>query len=209
LEWEEKTMPRVTGFVRVILGRDQTHAAEPFVVEIYSPTAQLGQRTQRYQLEEVCDSREFVLVSVLRDALAHGLPVDIGVDDQRRIHDAEIRTRNSYLQADPDHTGFLKGRVEMLSVATQGMSDGSQWQGAVARVRVQQDQGPTLDLHLDLQSPDRDIKLIQLEMVQHAYRENLEVGVNYETIGVLGGGARHWVREVTIPPPLHFVGEPL
>jgi hypothetical protein len=207
-------MPRIKGFIKAILGRDQTHQAEAFVVEIYIPTERLGQRTKRYQLEEVCDSREFVIVSILRDALSNGLIVDIGIDNQNRIHDVEVQTRNSYFQADPGQVESIQGRIAFISLGTLGMKEGAQWQGAIAKLHIQPDQGVGMDLFLDLQSPDRDVKLVQLDILRRSHQDSIKVNISFEIVGT-PEGSRRWIREVVIgtvesirPIPVWKPGQP-
>lgn len=201
-------MPNIFGFVRAIRSRDPRHTAPPFVVEIYSPRAPLGKRTKRFHLKRVRDNRELVLVSVLRDALIHALPVELGYDDaqSKQIDHVEIRTRTSFAEAEIDYffagepvkkRGSIEGKVITISVRELGMGKGNVWNGGEAVVIISPKEEDTakepLWLHLDLQRPDKEVKMAQLSLLRHAYEDGSDVMVVYENVG-----NRQWIVRVIV-----------
>jgi len=187
------------GIIVAITARDYTHGGALFQIEVYSPKELLGYRRQRFHLEQVCDNRDLVLVSTLRAALVDGLPVMVGSDDKGVIHDVELVTRSSYLQADPGNAGSISGVPKIVSVASMGMGDELHWEGAKALVQVPDMEQPNFltTLLLDLQSPDREVQLTQFNMLQQAQAAGTHVHISYETIGS-PDGPQHWIREVAL-----------
>lgn len=190
---------RTYGLIVGITVRDYTHGASPFQVDVYSPKAVLGHRHRRFHLEQVCDNRDLILVSTLRQAMVDGLPVMVGSDKNGVIHDVEVVTRSSYLQADPGHAGSISGTPKIVSVASMGMGDELHWEGAKALVKVSDAEKPNVQtpLLLDLQSPDREVKLTQFKMLKQAQSAGAQVHISYETIGS-PDGPEHWIREVAL-----------
>ncbi len=174
---------QVFGFVRAILGRDTRHTAPPFVVEIYSPNAQPGERTKRFHLAEVDNNRELVLVSVLRDALVHSLPVELGCDDEGRIDHIEVRTRAFY---DEWEKGSVTGKVKGLSIDEHGLGEANQVNPDVVMV-VMESGSRSEELYLNLQRSETETKMAQLSLLRHAYENDLDATVSYQN-QPLGGG---------------------
>jgi len=173
----------IYGFVRAIEGRDPSHTAPPFVIELYSPTAKPGERTKRFQLEEVCDNRELVLVSVLRDALIHSLPVKVGYNnDSKLIDSVEVRTRTDYEEWQKE---TIIGKIKMISVDEFGLGEGNIINPNLATVVVLS--GSDVKLFLNLQRAERETKLAQLSLLQQAYKDQTEVTLKYENRPVGGG----------------------
>jgi len=175
-------MPNIFGFVRAILSRDPRHTAPPLVVEIYSPRAQPGQRTKRFHMEEVCDNRELVLVSVLRDALIHSYPVELGCDEDGRIDHVEIRTRVFYEEWEEE---TITGKVTLISVDEFGFGKDNFVNPDIATVIISS--GATVKLYLNLQRAEKETKMAQLSLLQHAYENGSNVTVKYQN-HPLGGG---------------------
>ena len=176
-------MGEIYGFVRAIESRDPSHTAPPFVIELYSPTAKPGERTKRFQLEEVCDNRELVLVSVLRDALIHSLPVKVGYNnDSKLIDSVEVRTRTDYEEWQKE---TIIGKIKMISVDEFGLGDGNIINPNLATVVVLS--GSDVKLFLNLQRAERETKLAQLSLLQQAYKDQTEVTLKYENRPVGGG----------------------
>lgn len=211
-------MPNIFGFVRAILSRDPRHTAPPFEVEIYSPRAPLGQRTKRLHLKGVRDNRELVLVSVLRDALIHAFPVELGYDDEqsKQIDHVEIRTRTSFAEAEIDHFfagesvkkgGSIEGKVITISVDEFGMGKGNVWNGGEVVVIIspkeEDNAKEPLWLHLDLQRPDKEVKMAQLSLLRHAYEDGSDVMVVYENLGNQG-----WIVRVIMGQTVLGGGKP-
>jgi len=173
----------IYGFVRAIESRDPSHTAPPFVIELYSPTAKPGERTKRFQLEEVCDNRELVLVSVLRDALIHSLPVKVGYNnDSKLIDSVEVRTRTDYEEWQKE---TIIGKIKMISVEEFGLGEGNIINPNLATVVVLSGSG--VKLFLNLQRAERETKLAQLSLLQQAYKDQSEVTLKYENRPVGGG----------------------
>jgi len=173
----------IYGFVRAIESRDPSHTAPPFVIELYSPTAKPGERTKRFQLEEVCDNRELVLVSVLRDALIHSLPVKVGYNnDSKLIDSVEVRTRTDYEEWQKE---TIIGKIKMISVDEFGLGEGNIINPNLATVVVLS--GSDVKLFLNLQRAERETKLAQLSLLQQAYKDQTEVTLKYENRPVGGG----------------------
>jgi hypothetical protein len=184
-------MPNIFGLVRAIRSRDPRHTAPPFVVEIYSPIAPLGEQTKSFNLEEVRDNRELVLVSVLRDALIHELPVELGYDEQsKQIDHVEIRTSwaEAFLDILLKHFvvhgaelvkkgGSIEGKVITISVDESGMGE------VIISPKEEDKAKEPLWLHLDLQKPDKEVKMAQLSLLRHAYEDGTDVIVVYENVG--------------------------
>ena len=176
-------MGEIYGFVRAIESRDPSHIAPPFVIELYSPTAKPGERTKRFQLEEVCDNRELVLVSVLRDALIHSLPVKVGYNnDSKLIDSVEVRTRTDYEEW---QTETIIGKIKMISVDEFGLGEGNIINPNLATVVVLS--GSNVKLFLNLQRAEKETKLAQLSLLQQAYKDQSEVTLKYENRPVGGG----------------------
>lgn len=176
-------MPNIFGFVRAIRSRDPRHTAPPFVVEIYSPGAKPGKRTKRFHLEEVCDNRELVLVSVLRDALIHSLPVELGCDKDGRIDHVEIRTTTYYEEWKGE---TITGGVKMISVDESVLGQAKWVNSDLATVVISS--GFDTTLYLILQRAERETKMAQLSLLRHAYENDSDVTVKYQE-HPLGGGA--------------------
>lgn len=173
----------IFGFVRAIECRDPSHTAPPLVVELYSPTARPGERTKRFHLEEVCDNRELVLVSVLRDALIHSLPVKIGYNVHNKLIDSvEVRTRTGYEEWE---TETITGKIKMISVNEFGIGEGNSVNPNLASVVLWSDFD--VRLFLNLQRAERVTKLAQLSMLQWAYKNEFDVTLRYENMPVGGG----------------------
>jgi hypothetical protein len=173
----------IFGFVRAIESRDPSHIAPPFVVELYSPTAKPGERTKRFHLEEVCDNRELVLVSVLRDALIHSLPVKIGYNrDNKLIDSVEVRTRTSYEEWEKEN---ITGKIKMISVDEFGIGEGNTINPNLATIVLWSNYDAKL--FLNLQRAERETKLAQLSMLQQAYKDEADVTLRYENMPVGGG----------------------
>lgn len=173
----------IFGFVRAIESRDPSHTAPPFVVELYSPTSKPGERTKRFHLEEVCDNRELVMVSVLRDALIHSLPVKIGYNmDNKLIDSVEVRTRTGYEEWEKER---ITGKIKMISVDEFGIGEGNSINPNLATIVLWSDHDVTL--FLNLQRAERETKLAQLSMLQQAYKDESDVTVRYENMPVGGG----------------------
>ena len=176
-------MGEIYGFVRAIESRDPSHTAPPFVIELYSPTAKPGKRTKRFQLEQVCDNRELVLVSVLRDALIHCLPVKIGYNnDSKLIDSVEVRTRTDYEEWQKE---TIIGKIKMISVEEFGLREGNIINPNLATVVVLSGSG--VKLFLNLQRAERETKLAQLSLLQQAYKDQSDVTLKYENRPVGGG----------------------
>ena len=175
-------MPEISGFVRAILSRDTRHTAPPFVVEIYSPRSQPGERTKRFHLEEVCDNRELVLVSMLRDALTHSYPVELGYDEDGRIDHVEIRSRVSYEEWEEE---TITGKVTLISVDESGIGDNNFVNPDIATIVI--NSGTKVKLYLNLQRAERETKIAQLSLLQQAYENDFKVTIKYQN-HPLGGG---------------------
>jgi hypothetical protein len=175
----------IHGFVRAIESRDPSHTAPPFVVELYSPNAKPGERTKRFHLEEVCDNRELVLVSVLRDALVHSLPVRLGYDKGKMLIDSvEVRTRTFYEQWE---TGKITGAVKVISVDEFGLGKGNVINPNLVTVVIGSGSGTDTTLYLNLQRAGTETKMAQLSMLKQAYQNNSVVTIRYENKPVGGG----------------------
>ncbi len=173
----------IYGFVRAIESRDPSHTAPPFVVELYSPAAKPGERTKRFHLEEVCDNRELVLVSVLRDALIHSLPVKVGYNADRKFIDSvEVRTRTGYEEWE---MGTVTGKIKMISVDEFGLGEKNIVNPNLATVVISS--GSDVKLFLNLQRAEKETKFAQLSLLQQAYKDESEVTVRYENMPIGGG----------------------
>lgn len=170
----------IFGFVRAIETRDTSHVAPPFVVELYSPTAKAGERTKRFHLEEVCDNRELVLVSVLRDALVQSLPVKIGYNSDMLIDSVEVRTRTDYEEWEVQE---ISGKIKMISVDEFGLGKGNLVNPNLATIVLSSGS----KLFLNLQRAERETKLAQLSLLQQAFRDKSDVTIKFENRPVGGG----------------------
>jgi hypothetical protein len=173
----------IFGFVRAIETRDTSHTAPPFVVELYSPTAKAGERTKRFHLEEVCDNRELVLVSVLRDALVQSLPVKIGYNSENMLIDSvEVRTRTDYEEWEIQE---ISGKIKMISVDEFGLGKGNLVNPNLATIILSS--GSNVKLFLNLQRAERETKLAQLSLLQQAFRDKSDVTIKFENRPIGGG----------------------
>lgn len=169
--------------MRAIEIRDTSHTAPPFVVELYSPTAKAGERTKRFHLEEVCDNRELVLVSVLRDALVQCLPVKIGYNSENMLIDSvEVRTRTDYEEWEIQE---ISGKIKMISVDEFGLGKGNLVNPNLATIIISS--GSNVKLFLNLQRAERETKLAQLSLLQQAFRDKSDVTIKFENRPVGGG----------------------
>ena len=173
---------KVYGFIRAILSRDPSHTAPPFVVEIYSPTVKPGERTKRFNLKEVCDNRELVLVSILRDAMIHSLPVELSCDDEGFINSIEMRTTTFYEEWKIE---TVTGKVKMISVDEFGLGKGNQDNPDLATVFISSK--PNMKLYLNLQRPIKETKLAQLSLLKHAYKNNSFITIKYQNQPIAAG----------------------
>jgi hypothetical protein len=173
----------IFGFVRAIETRDTSHTAPPFVVELYSPTAKAGERTRRFHLEEVCDNRELVLVSVLRDALVQSLPVKVGYNSENMLIDSvEVRTRTDYEEWEIQE---ISGKIKMISVDEFGLGKGNLVNPNLATIILSS--GSSVKLFLNLQRAERETKLAQLSLLQQAFRDKSDVTIKFENRPIGGG----------------------
>lgn len=193
---------KVFGFVRAIHSRDPRHTAPPFIVEIYSPTSPPGTRTKRFHLEEVCDNRELVLVSLLRDALAHALPVQLGFDKKGQIDHVEIRTRTYFEEG---KFKAITGRVKMISVNEFGMGKENWYVPNLAGVYISPKAGKARLMCLNLQMPDKQTKMAQLSLLRRAYEDGSDVTVSYQDIPVAKNVKEFPVNKVKLGKTLHLI----
>lgn len=178
-------MPKkVFGYVRAILSRDPRHTAPPFVVEIYSPKAKPGKRTKRFNLKEVCDNRELVLVSLLRDAMIHSLPVELSCDDEGFIDSIDMRSTTFYEEWKIE---TITGKIKMISVDEFGLGKANQENPDLATVVISSKSD--IKLYLNLQRPIIETKIAQLSLLQHAYENNSDITIKYHNRPVGGGKA--------------------
>lgn len=175
---------KVYGFIRAIVSRDPRHTAPPFVVEIYSPKAKPGERTKRFNLKEVCDNRELVLVSILRDAMIHSLPVELSCDNEGFIDSIDMRSTTFYEEW---KIKTITGKVKMISVDEFGLGEANQDNPDLATVVISSKSD--MKLYLNLQRPIRETKIAQLSLLQHAYENNSGITIKYHNRPIGGGKA--------------------
>jgi hypothetical protein len=165
----------IYGFVTAIESRGPSWAAPPFLIELYSPSAKVGEQIKKLHLEEVCDNKELVLVSVLRDAFIHSLPVKVGYDvDSKSINAVEVRTTTAY---DEWETKSIAGKIKTISVEEFGLGIGNNINPNLAKVVIQS--GSDVELFLNLQRAERETKLAQLSILQQAYKDESDVIIKY------------------------------
>jgi hypothetical protein len=198
-------MPQVFGFVRAILSRDPRHTAAPIVVEIYSPKETPGARTKRFDLSSVCENRELVLVSILRDALVHSLPIELGCDDEGRIDHVEIRTRAFYEEWEE---ATITGKVEMISVDEFGVGNGNFLNPNIATVSVRT-QRKSEKLHLNLQRAEKETKIAQLSLLESAYHSGSDVTIKYHIYPIGGGKTAKVIIGVQLGQLIEIITSPL
>ncbi|MDQ1280932.1 MAG: hypothetical protein QG670_2195 [Thermoproteota archaeon] len=186
----------IFGFVRAILSRNPRHTAEPFVVEIYSPKSIPGERIKRFSLETLHDNRELVLVSVLRDALIHSLPVELGCDDAGRIDHVEIRSTSDYEEWD---IGIITGEIQMISIDEFGMGQNNFDNPDLATVIMKSES--TVELYLNLQRSERGTKTAQLLLLQQAYEKQWVVTVKFYNQPVQGRAPAKVIVSVQVGQP--------
>lgn len=173
---------KVFGYVRAIKSYDPTRSPA-FSVEIYLPTAAPAKRTQWFSLDKVCDNRELVFVSLLRDALVHSLPVELRYDKIRFINHVEIRTRTYYEEG---KIGTIEGKVKMISVDEFGIWKGNTDYPNTATVVISS-KTSYKELYLNLQRSEKDTKMAQLLLLKQAYEDDSKVTVRYQNAPTLGG----------------------
>jgi len=166
---------KVNGFVRAIVSRDPSHKAPPFVVEIYSPKAKPGERTKRFHLKEVCDNRELVLVSVLRDAMIHSYPVQLNCDDTGCINSVDMRSTTFYEEW---KTGTITGKVKMISIDEFGIGKANVENPDIVTIVISKQKSETM-LYLNLQRSVRETKIAQLSLIQQAFKNESDVTIKY------------------------------
>jgi hypothetical protein len=164
----------VFGFVRAILSRGPTHTEDPFIVEIYSPKAEPGTRTKRFSLGNLQDNRELVLVSVLRDALVHSFPVELGCDDAGRIDHVEVRASTDYEEWE---VGSLTGEIKTISIDESGIGMNNFDNPDLATVVISSE--PPVKLFLNLQRAERLTKMAQLSLLQQAFENKWTLTIRY------------------------------
>lgn len=155
------------GYVTAIHARDQRFPAEPLLVEAYLPSASAGSRVKRWHLSAVSDNREVVMVSLLRDALIHHLPVFMAVDDgQDRLAAVELRlpARETYEEG---QTHRLNGRVRWIGLDEAPMGSTDRGQPDVATVLLE---GQPDTTHLVLERRNPETKRAQLDLLERAFR---------------------------------------
>ncbi len=155
------------GFVTAIHARDQRFPDEPLLVEAYLPSAPAGDRVKRCHLAAVSDNREVIMVSLLRDALVHRLPVFMAVDDgQDRLAAVELHlpTRETYEEA-PTHR--RSGRIRWIGVDEAPMGTNDRGQPDIATVVLE---GQAGTLHVILERRNPATKQAQLDLLERAFR---------------------------------------
>lgn len=160
-------MANVVGYVTALHARDQRSPAEPVIVEVYVPGAGAGARVERWHLAGVSDNRELVMVSILRDALVHRLPVSMAVDDAtNRLAAVEIHvpTRETYEEGP---TTRMSGRIRWLAVDEAPMGTNERGQPDLATVELA---GSPEAVHLVLERRNCATKRTQLEFLERAFR---------------------------------------
>jgi len=157
------------GYVTGLHARDQRYPSEPFLVEAYVPSEKAGKRLKRLHLASVSDDCELVMISVLRDALVHRLPVFMAVDDKKdRLAAVEIHlpARETYEEGGTER---LSGRVRWLSVDEVPMGATERGQPDMVTVRLD---GSTKPVYLILERRNSATKTAQLELLERAVRDD-------------------------------------
>lgn len=172
------------GYVRAILSRSPSHTAASFVVELYSPSAQPGQRTQRYDLDKVGDNRELVMVSILRDALIHSLAVHLGFDQSKKITDVEILAAAPY---DEWPMATVTGQVVMITVNEGGLGTTNVSSPDLATIVITEHDGNKQTLYLNLEEAQPQTKQAQLALLRHVYASEAKLTVTYQNRPVSPG----------------------
>jgi len=122
-------------------------------------------------LEEICDNRELVLVSVLRDALVQSLPVKVGYNSENMLIDSvEVRTRTDYEEWEIQE---ISGKIKMISVDEFGLGKGNLVNPNLATIILSS--GSNVKLFLNLQRAERETKLAQLSLLQQAFRDKSDL----------------------------------
>jgi hypothetical protein len=174
---------KIFGYVRAITGLSPERAPA-FSVEIYCPMLPADRRLQYFSCYEVCDNRELVFVSLLRDALVHALPVELSYDAQRFIISVEMRSRFYYETGD---TETMKGKVQSISVEECGLWKENEEVPDHATMIIASNTNVTLIL--SLQTPEKGTKLAQLRLLHQAYNDDSDVIIRYRTVPTMDGKA--------------------
>ncbi len=171
----------VYGYVVAVKGYSPDRSPA-FAVELHVLEAPAAERLQWFSTYEVRDNRELVWVSLLRDAMIHSLPVALMYDGLRNIISLEVRSDVFYAKGD---SVTVVGKVKMISVDEFGL-----WKENIDipdSASVILSGASPLSLVLSLQSPPRETKLAQLDMLRRAYQEQSDVTITYQKTPVMGG----------------------
>lgn len=167
----------LTGFVASVDSIDTRKVAgAAFLIDVYSPNSK---DFTRFSFSDVADNRELVFVSVFRDALVHGLPVTVKYLDKDKVLAVKVRSR-MYHEEGPVAT--VTGKVDAISVYEYGMGKGALDVPDLAVVTILPSAGGTKALALNLQRAGKTAKSMQMDILQKAYDEELDVMVTYASV---------------------------
>lgn len=197
-------MTTIVGYITALLARDASHTAAPVVAEIYAPAGDAGTRTRRYTIESLCEPRQLVIVSVLRDALVHHLAVKLSYHGNNELDAVELHlpVRETYLEGEPER---VAGHIRWLSLNEAVMGKTDRGQPDTASVGLD-NEPPFL---LIIERRNEETKLAQLAMLQEAFRHEMPVHVSVVHYPVAPGHAVPVIVGVGLgEPPVDWTPEP-
>ena len=197
---------QLNAFVTALTTRDPSHAASPIDIEVFAPAAPAGNRTQRFHIDALCDTRQLAMVSVLRDALVHHLTVQLAAGDDGSVNAVEVHlpARETYDEGGATHE--VAGRVTWLEVNEATMGTTARGQPDYATVILA---GRPAMLLL-LERRNADTKRAQLAMLQQAQHQDQPVRVRFMDHPVSPGNVVRVIVAVGLgTPPVQPVPTPM
>jgi hypothetical protein len=186
------------GYVTEIRGYDleNPEALQFVLVESgHSPAPQWNGPSFTFTLRDVVQNRQLVWVSLIRDALAHTLPVEVSYSYEAPSDPGSGKVTSIVVSSDPfgidpqqNQYWAVKtasGLVSSLSVNQFRVAYGEDFVGGHPGrmiVELHLDSGGDATFVLGLAKPDREVREAQLRTLVHAQKCGLRVTLTYEEL---------------------------
>ena len=168
------------GYVRALTAMDPRHVTPAVGIELYQPHEPPESRIKLLTFTDVGGNRELVVLSILRDALIHSLPVRVGYVGADSLDHVVIRSRNFYDEGELQTT---RGLIEGISVDEYGIGEENCDVPDIGVVQLRQaDTGHSIQLHLNFQRGSSDTKMAEFSLLQYAYEESLQTEITYQEV---------------------------
>ncbi len=178
---------KVHGFV-VAMQAYSPDRAPALAVQILVPSEIEEKRLQWFSTYEVKDNRELIWVSILRDAMVHSLPISLSYDNLRQI--VVIETRSPVYHTLGERI-TLSGIINEITVNEVGLwKENIDTPDTATIVMTAPNKSTRITGILAMQSPDKDIKIAQLEILRQAYHDQSLVTITCCKMPVMGNSKK-------------------